>query len=121
MTNSTAVLMVLFRPVGQQELELIQLTENKAFPPRLPEQPYFYPVLTEEYAIQIARDWNAKYNRPRCGYVTRFRVRRSFLNSFEVKTVGSSLHQEYWIPADELDEFNRNIVGDIEVILEFKN
>ena len=120
MNDAEADLLVLFRPVGQQELELIQLSKSKAFPPRLPEQPFFYPVLTEEYATQIARDWNAKYNQPKCGYVTRFRVNKSFLNSFEVQTVGGSIHQEYWIPAERLDEFNRNIVGNIEVIAEFK-
>ena len=113
--------LILFRPVGQHELELIQNSANTAFPPRLPEQPFFYPVLTEEYAIQIARDWNAKYNDPKCGYVTRFRVRKSFLDRYEVRTVGSAIHQEYWIPAEELDEFNRNIVGRIEVIAEFRN
>jgi hypothetical protein len=119
--NDPEDLLILFRPVGQQELDLIQQTENGAFPPRSPEQPFFYPVLNEEYAIQIARDWNAKYNQPKCGYVTRFRVRKSFLRGFEVRTVGGSIHQEYWIPADQLDEFNRNIVGKIEVIAEFKN
>ena len=112
---------VLFRPIGYQELELIRQSGNKVFPPRLPEQPIFYPVATEEYAVQIARDWNAKYNDPKCGYVTRFRVRKSFLDRFELKTVGSKGHQEYWIPADDLDDFNRNLVGEIEVIAEFKS
>jgi len=112
---------VLFRPVGQQELDLIQRSDNRKFPPRLPEQPIFYPVLHEDYAVQIARDWNAKYNNPRCGYVTRFCVRKAFLNRYEPKTVGGAAHQEYWIPADELEEFNRNIIGSIEVIAEFKN
>ena len=120
MSNVEANELILFRPVGQQELELIQQRENRTFPPRLPQQPFFYPVLSEEYAIQIARDWNAKYNEPKCGYVTRFRVRKSFLDRYEVKTVGGAHHQEYWIPADELDELNRNIVGKIEVIAEFK-
>ena len=113
--------LLLFRPVGQQELERIRNSKNKAFPPRLPEQPFFYPVLNEEYAIQIARDWNAKYNEPKCGYVTRFRVRKSFLDRYEVQTVGGANHQEYWIPAAELEDFNQNIVGDIEVTAEFKN
>jgi hypothetical protein len=112
---------VLFRPVGQQELDLIHRSDNQQFPPRLPEQPIFYPVLNEEYAVQIARDWNAKYNEPKCGYVTRFRVRKSFLDRYQLKTVGSATHQEYWIPAAELEEFNQNIVGKIEVIAEFKN
>ena len=111
----------MFRPVGQQELELIQKTGNKEFPPRLPEQPIFYPVLSEAYATQIARDWNAKYNDPKCGYVTRFRVRRSFLDKYEPQTVGGVTHQEYWIPAEDLSEFNRNIEDCIEVTAEFKN
>ena len=112
---------ILFRPVGQQELELIRESRNHAFPPRLPDQPIFYPVLNEEYAIQIARDWNAKYNEPKSGYVTRFRVRKSFLDRYERKTVGAAVHQEYWIPAQDLQEFNQNIVGEIEVIAEFRN
>jgi hypothetical protein len=112
---------ILFRPVGFHELELIRRGHNKEFPPRLPEQPIFYPVLNEEYAIQIARDWNAKYNDPKSGYVTRFRVRKSFLDRYEPRTVGGDLHREYWIPAEDLSEFNRNIIGEIEVIAEFQN
>lgn len=111
---------ILFRPIGQQEFDLIKESDFKAFPVRLPEQPFFYPVLTEEYAIQIARDWNAKYNDPKCGYVTRFRVRTSFIDRYEAKTVGAAMHQEYWIPAGELEELNENILGQIEVIAEFK-
>jgi len=109
--------MRLFRPVGLNELRLIFETEMTAFPPRLPEQPIFYPVLNEAYAIQIARDWNARDGNS--GYVTRFQVRTDFLRRYEVHHVGSALYQEYWIPAEELEEFNRNIVGKIEVIAEF--
>lgn len=111
---------VLYRPVGQEELNLIQASGHRAFPPRLTEQPIFYPVLNEEYATQIARDWNAKHNASKCGYVTRFRVRTYFLQRYEIQTVGGSEHQEYWIPAEDLDEFNRNIVGEIEVIAEYR-
>ncbi|MEZ5425842.1 MAG: hypothetical protein R2747_06230 [Pyrinomonadaceae bacterium] len=110
----------LYRPVGKKELVLIEESGFSAFPPRLPEQPIFYPVLNEEYATQIARDWNAKYNDDKVGYVTRFEVRRDFLDNYEVKIVGDRTHEEYWIPAEELEEFNRNIVGRIEVIAEFK-
>jgi hypothetical protein len=110
---------VLYRPVGQRELDLIRARGNTAFPPRLPEQPIFYPVLNEVYATQIARDWNAEYNVEKIGYVTRFGVRTEFLQRFEVKTVGGSIHTEYWIPAEDLAEFNRNIVGEIEVIVEY--
>ncbi len=34
-------------------------------------------------------------------------------------TVGSRVHQELWVPAEERTEFNRNIVGVIEVIASF--
>src|SRR4029077_9982305 len=111
---------VLYRPVGRQELDLIRESGFKKFPPRLPEQPIFYPVLNEEYAVKIARDWNAKYNNPPEGYVTRFRIRSDFISKYDVQTVGATIHQEYWIPAEELEEFNNHIVGEIEVIGEFK-
>jgi hypothetical protein len=111
-------LITLFRPVGPKELELIRASGNRAFPPRLPEQPIFYPVLKEAYAIQIARDWNVKDSG--AGYVTRFRVRRDFVTKFQAQTVGDSSHQELWIPAAELTTFNDNIVGEIEVIAEFR-
>ena len=109
----------LYRPVGQTELELIQESNYTRFPPRLPDQPIFYPVLNEGYATQIARDWNAKYNKIKRGYVTKFQVRTEYLNKYEIKVVGGSEHQEYWIPAEELPEFNDNIVGKIEVIAEY--
>jgi len=121
MIETNDELVTLFRPVGQQELHLIKQSNYSEFPPRLPEQPIFYPVLTEEYATRIARDWNSRYNDPKFGCVTRFRVRRSFLDRYEQKTVGGEAHREYWIPAEDLDEFNRNIVGTIEVIAEFRN
>ena len=108
----------LFRPIGPKELVLIEQAGFAGFPPRLEGQPYFYPVLNEEYAAQIARDWNAKS--AGSGYVTRFRVRTEYLARFEVKRVGSTIHQEYWIPASELPQFNRNIVGKIDVIAEFR-
>jgi hypothetical protein len=111
---------ILYRPVGEKELELIRASGFAAFPPRLPEQPFFYPVLNESYAVKIARDWNAKYNAERCGYVTRFGVSTDFLARYEVKTVGGSEHQEYWIPAEELDQFNRSIVGRIDIVAEFR-
>jgi hypothetical protein len=117
--NSTTI---LYRPVGKKELELIQQSDYTSFPPRLPYQPIFYPVLNEEYAIQIARDWNTKDKASGyVGYVTRFAVKTEFLNNYSVQLVGSSQHQEYWIPAEELNNFNANIVGKIEVIAEFIN
>lgn len=111
----------LYRPVGQKERDLIEESGWSAFPPRLPEQPIFYPVLNEEYAAQIAGDWNTKdafsgY----AGYVTRFAVRADYLANYEVHMVGASEHQEYWIPAQDLPAFNENIVGPIEVIATYR-
>lgn len=97
--------------------QITDLTNFRAFPARLREQPIFYPVLTGEYAIQIARDWNVKESGR--GYVTRLAVDSDFLSRYEAQRVGSDLHLEYWVPAGQLEEFNRNILGQIEVIHEF--
>src|SRR5215467_4718288 len=75
----------LYRPTGEQELALIRDSGFRAFPPRLSWQPIFYPVLFEEYAIQIARDWNARDGKR--GYVTCFAVRTDFLARYQVHQV----------------------------------
>src|SRR5215831_6565903 len=109
---------ILYRPVGPKELGLIAAGGYREFPPRLPEQPIFYPVLNEEYARQVARDWNVPASG--AGYVVRFALRKSFADRYPVRTVGGSVHQELWVPAEELPELNRNIVGKLEVVAEFK-
>ena len=109
---------ILFRPVGTAELELIRQSGFSAFPPRLPEQPIFYPVLNEEYACEIAEKWNTKTG-DRKGYVTRFTVDDQYSAQFEVHIVGNQTHKELWVPAEELPTFNKHIVGKIEVIREF--
>lgn len=108
---------VLFRPVGEAQLALIGESRWRAFPPRLPDQPIFYPVVEEEYAIQIARDWNTRNGGK--GFVLRFQVNSDYLAEYQVQTVGSRIHREYWIPAEDLAEFNQNIVGTIEVVHSF--
>lgn len=107
----------LFRPVGPEELKLIEDSGWKAFPPRLPEQPIFYPVMNEEYAIQIARDWNVPFSGS--GFVTRFQVETEYLKQFEVQNVGGPIHNELWVPAEELAEFNSHIMGRIVVTKSF--
>lgn len=107
----------LFRPVGPQELILIEQSGWKAFPPRLPDQPIFYPVMNEEYAIQIARDWNVPASGS--GFVTRFDVESEFLRRYPEQVVGAFIHRELWVPAGELNEFNQHIVGLIEVTQRF--
>jgi hypothetical protein len=108
----------LYRPVGLKELELIQQLKWRAFPPRLPEQPIFYPVLNEEYARQIARDWNVKATG--AGFVTRFEVKTEFFERYPVQIVGASMHSELWIPAEDVDVLNASIVGTIAVIAEYR-
>jgi hypothetical protein len=107
----------LWRPVGPEELALMQASGMRAFPPRLPEQPIFYPVLSEDYAIKIARDWNVAASG--AGYVTRFKVRRDFLDRYSVHEAGGREHREYRIPAEDLTEFNAAFVGTIEIVREF--
>lgn len=111
----------LYRPTGQREYELIAASGFTLFPPRLPEQPFFYPVANEAYATQIARDWNVKDPASgHTGYVLRFRVPAEFLARYPVRTAGAAVHQEYWVPAEELDEFNRHIEGPIETVARFE-
>ncbi len=107
----------LWRPVGPAELELIKKSGMRTFPPRLPEQPIFYPVTTEAYATKIARDWNVPASGS--GYVTRFHVKKTFIDRYEVQLAGGKAHQEYWIPADDLPAFNAAIVGEIEITASF--
>jgi hypothetical protein len=109
--------LTLWRPVGPAELALIRESGMTAFPPRLPNQPIFYPVLSEDYAVKIARDWNVPASG--AGYVTRFQVKQSFLARYQVQEAGGRAHLEYWIPAAALDDFNAAIVGPIEIVRSF--
>ena len=109
---------LLYRPVNQAELDLIAASGYRAFPPRLPEQPIFYPVLSEEYAVQISRDWNVPYYG--VGYVVRFAVDAAYLQQFAVQNVGDLQHNEIWVPAEQLTEFNEHIMGLIEVTHTFQ-
>lgn len=108
----------LYRPVGPAELALLEAADWRAWPPRLPEQPIFYPVTNERYAVEITRRWNVRD--AGVGYVTRFDVRRGFMDRYPVQVVGEPHHAEWWIPAEDLDELNAAIVGRIEVIGRFE-
>lgn len=108
----------LYRPVGPKELALIEASGFREFPPRLPEQLIFYPVLNEEYAIQIARGWNVRASGT--GFVTRFHVETDFLQRYQPQVVGAKVHAELWVPAEELAEFNHHIIGLIEVAHTFR-
>jgi hypothetical protein len=111
-------IITLWRPIGPEELTLIEDSKLRAFPPRLPEQPIFYPVLTFEYAEKIARDWNVRASG--VGYVTEFDVLREYLNGYDVQEAGGRAHREYWIPAEDIDLFNAAIVGPIRLVAEYR-
>jgi hypothetical protein len=119
-TDPSSDVVTLYRPVGTKELELIAASGWAAFPPRLPEQPIFYPVTNEDYARQIARDWNTRYNDDKRGYVTKFAVRAEVANSYQRRVVGAREHEELWVPAEDLPAFNAAIVGQIEMIAEYR-
>ena len=106
--------MVLYRPVGIEELGLIFENGMKAFPPRLPEQPIFYPVTNFAYAKQIAYEWNTNSG-TKAGFVTVFSVDDTYVSKFDRKVVGGREHEELWVPAEELEVFNEHIEGLIEV------
>ncbi len=109
----------LYRPTGPEEMELVRRSGFRRWPPRLPEQPIFYPVSNEAYAVEIATRWNVRDSG--VGYVTRFRVGKTFMDRYEVHLVGASHHTEWWIPAEDLEELNANIVGEIEVLGEYRD
>lgn len=107
----------MFRPVGPEELGLVRASGFTRWPPRLPEQPIFYPVTNAKYAAEIAERWNVKDSGS--GAVTRFFVRSTFMDRYPIQRVGASYHTEWWVPAEDLDALNDNIVGRIEVFQEF--
>ena len=103
--------------MGQAEYALIARTDFARFPPRLPEQPIFYPVLNQQYAHEIAEKWNTRYaDSGYRGYVTRFEIDDTFAARYSVQTVGAGHHRELWVSADELEELNRHIIGKIEIM-----
>ncbi|BBI35156.1 hypothetical protein [Cohnella abietis] len=107
----------LYRPVGLFEMKLILDLNLKGFPPRLSEQPIFYPVLNKPYADQIAREWNTKDKfSGYVGFVTEFDVASPYIDQFEDQVVGNSHHNELWIPAEEMEELNSNIIGQIKIV-----
>jgi hypothetical protein len=119
MTEIREETVTLYRPTGAEELELVKQSGFKKWPPRLLEQPIFYPVTNERYATEIATKWNVKEKG--IGYVTRFLVRKSFMNRYQIHQVGDSYHTEWWIPSEELEELNANIMGKIEMIAEYRD
>ncbi|MEV0130152.1 hypothetical protein AB0H83_17045 [Dactylosporangium sp. NPDC050688] len=105
---------VLWRPVGPQELRLVEEAGWRRWPARLPDQPIFYPVLNEAYATQIAREWNVPASG--VGHVTRFRVETAFARRYPTRRAGGGHILELWIPAEDVDALNAHLVGTIELV-----
>jgi hypothetical protein len=114
----TEEVVTLYRPTGPKEMELVISSGYRRWPSRLSEQPIFYPVTNEDYAKEITINWNVPASG--VGYVTRFQVKKSFMDKYQTQRVGGAHHTEWWIPADDLDELNDNIVGLIEIIGEYR-
>lgn len=108
----------LWRPTGPRELELVRESHWRAWPPRLAEQPIFYPVLNEDYAVRIARDWNVKHDG--AGFVTRFEAESEFLSRYPVQQAGGRTILELWVPAEDVGDFNAHIIGEIQVVHAFR-
>ena len=106
----------LYRPVGEKEMILIIESGFRKFPPRLEWQPIFYPVLDENYASEIAENWNTRDEAGNyLGFVTQFDVLDEVADQYPAQNVGARNHNELWVPSEELDGFNKAIVGNIKV------
>lgn len=92
---------------------MVLKNQYKKWPPRLPEQPIFYPVTNVQYAKEVNL-WNVQQFGK--GYITKFLVKKAFMNSYSIQKVGGKHHTEWWIPAQDLEKLNDNIVGLIEII-----
>lgn len=110
---------MLYRPVDSEELKLIADEDWESFPVRLPGQQVFHPIMNKDYAVQIARELSLKHREDGKAYVTKFKVRRDYLDRTEKQSVGGKFYEEYWVPVEDLAEFNANIVGKIEVTHSF--
>ena len=114
--------MILYRPTGLAELHLVRDSDWSEWPPRLPDQPIFYPVTTFAYAEKIARDWNAVgQGEAAWGFVTRFEITDDRAARHPVELAGGRDHAELWVPAEELPAFNADIVGTIEAIAAYRD
>jgi len=118
-TSKNQETVTLYRPAGPEEMKLVEQSGYRRWPPRLPGQPIFYPVTNEEYARQITERWNGSDFGE--GYVTKFEVSKKFMDKYPIEKVGSDVHTEWWIPAEDLEEPNDNIQGKIEITGHYSN
>lgn len=87
--------MELFRPTGAGELAPVEASGWRAWPPRLPDQPIFYPVLSVDDAEKIARDWNSTGRPPANeGSATRFEIDEATARRYPPQLAGGRAHRE---------------------------
>ncbi|MGH6933941.1 MAG: hypothetical protein ACREEE_16110 [Dongiaceae bacterium] len=107
--------------MGPKEFSLIQQSDWTAFPPRLPDQPIFYPVLTFDYAEKISRDWNStRVDAGYLGFVVAFDIANQLAARYPAEVAGGRAHQELWVPAEELAGFNNGIIGRIRLVARYE-
>ena len=110
--------MRLFRSTGVAELRLVRDLDWRAWPPRLPEQSIFCPVMTFAYAERIARDWSAVDDA--WGFVTPSDVAGDMAARHPIQEAGGRAHSELWVLAKDLAAFDRAIVGRIDVVAAYR-
>lgn len=114
--------MKLFRPTGLKELVLVRDSGWASWPPRLPDQPIFYPVTTFGYAEKIARDWNSVLPAPdNMGFVTEFTISEAAARRYPVEEAGGREHRELWVPAEELGWFNGELTSTIRIVSAYRD
>ncbi len=107
-------LTTLYRSIGPQERNLIEASDWRRYPEGLFDQLVFYPATHQESAVQSARTWSVlAYG---SGFVTKVELPAEYV---ETIITGSNTQDELWILADSLEEFNEQIVGEIEVVRSF--
>jgi hypothetical protein len=110
----------LYRPVGQKEMILVKESGWSRFPPRLEWQPIFYPVMNQQYAEQIAKQWNTEDEfSGYVGHVLAFEIPEEYISKYPIQNVGGELHNELWVPSSELEHLNNNINGLIRIVCSF--
>jgi hypothetical protein len=108
---------ILYKPLSPTQLAAVIRANWLSFSPDTPGQKIFYPKLHLDYAEKIARQWDAiEYS---VGFVVRFIVPSTFINRYDLQSVGYDEHSEYKVPIDELELFNHQIMGKIELVSAF--
>ncbi len=102
----------LYRAVNAEELAALQSLRWKGFPPCA--EAAFYPALNARFALDFIHSQEG--GKKPALYLTRFQIHAGYVRSFEVQTLSGEVHDELWVPAEEWENFNRNIVGRIAVV-----